>query len=113
MLYHCSHAELEATWDHPADWAYGVSTSMYDHAPSGRRNGEPVADCFGIIGYSEGAIMAVADGVNWGEPPRRAARCAVLGALSHIHAALKQHEGKCCDSAPAFAAPQTRHALSY
>ncbi|GIM01870.1 hypothetical protein Vretimale_6664 [Volvox reticuliferus] len=65
---------------------------MYDLGPTGRRNGEPVADCFGILAYPEGAILAVADGVNWGEPPRRAARCAVLGCLNHMHHALKQHE---------------------
>ncbi len=67
---------------------------MYDLGPTGRRNGEPVADCFGILAYPEGAILAVADGVNWGEPPRRAARCAVLGSLNHMHQALKQHESR-------------------
>ncbi|GLI63050.1 hypothetical protein VaNZ11_005765 [Volvox africanus] len=86
-------ADLTATWDNPVDWAYGISVSMYDLGPTGRRNGEPVADCFGILAYPEGAILAVADGVNWGEPPRRAARCAVLGCLNHMHHALKQHEG--------------------
>lgn len=69
-----AHAELDAPWGRSADWAYGVSTSMYDCAPSGRRNGEPVADCFGVLGYPEGAVIAVADGVNWGEPPRRCGR---------------------------------------
>lgn len=66
-----AHAELDAPWEHSADWAYGMSTSMYDCGPSGRRNGDPVADCFGVLGYPEGAVIAVADGVNWGEPPRR------------------------------------------
>ncbi|KXZ52224.1 hypothetical protein GPECTOR_10g855 [Gonium pectorale] len=84
--------ELQVTWDDPVDWAYGISVSMYDLGPTGRRNGEPVADCFGILAYPEGAVLAVADGVNWGEPPRRAARCAVLGCLNHMHHALKQHE---------------------
>ncbi|KAG2438537.1 hypothetical protein HXX76_005088 [Chlamydomonas incerta] len=84
--------DLPATWDNPVDWAYGISVSMYDLGPTGRRNGEPVADCFGILAYQEGAILAVADGVNWGEPPRRAARCAVLGCLNHMHQALRQHE---------------------
>ncbi|KAG2500204.1 hypothetical protein HYH03_001784 [Edaphochlamys debaryana] len=85
--------DLQATWENSVDWAYGVSVSMYDLGPTGRRNGEPVADCFGIIAYPDGAILAVADGVNWGEPPRRAARCAVLGCLNHLHNALKHHEG--------------------
>ncbi|PNH08120.1 hypothetical protein TSOC_005348 [Tetrabaena socialis] len=86
-------ADLPASWDNPVDWAYGISVSMYDLGPTGRRNGEPVADCFGILAYPEGAILAVADGVNWGEPPRRAARCAVLGTLQHMHNSLRQHQG--------------------
>ncbi|GFR43516.1 hypothetical protein Agub_g4609, partial [Astrephomene gubernaculifera] len=85
--------DLQVSWEDPLDWAYGISVSMYDLGPTGRRNGEPVADCFGILAYPEGAVLAVADGVNWGEPPRRAARCAVLGCLNHMHHALKQHEG--------------------
>lgn len=32
-----------------------------------------------------GCIMAVADGVNWGEPAKRAARCAVLGCVHYLH----------------------------
>ncbi|GFH14912.1 PPM-type phosphatase domain-containing protein [Haematococcus lacustris] len=35
-----------------------------------------------------GSVLALADGVNWGEPARRAARCAVLGACAHLHQAL-------------------------
>lgn len=43
-----------------------------------------------MVGYGSGAFLAVADGVNWGEPARRAARCAVLGATAHMHAALER-----------------------
>jgi len=64
---------------------------MYDAAPvTGRRSGDPIADCFVTLGYANGALLAVADGVNWGEPARRAARCAVLGATAHLHAALQR-----------------------
>jgi hypothetical protein len=35
----------------------------------------------------------VADGVNWGEPARRAARCAVLGSTEHLHQMLQEHQG--------------------
>lgn len=38
----------------------------------------------------------VADGVSWGEPARRAARCAVLGATQHLHTMLKDNHCECC-----------------
>jgi hypothetical protein len=47
------HAELPASWSDPVDWAHGISVSMYDLGPTGRRNGEPVADCFGVLAYPE------------------------------------------------------------
>ncbi|GFH16088.1 PPM-type phosphatase domain-containing protein [Haematococcus lacustris] len=46
------------------------STASYDHE------------------HMKGSVLALADGVNWGEPARRAARCAVLGACAHLHQAL-------------------------
>lgn len=52
-----------------------------------------MADCFAVLGYPNGAILAVADGVNWGEPARRAARCAILGCVSHVAAALAALSG--------------------
>jgi hypothetical protein len=58
---------------------------------------------------AQGALLAVADGVNWGEPPRRAARCAVLGCLSSLHKALQSHAGAACD--PALTGPHV--GLSY
>lgn len=82
-------AGLQLPWDAPADWVYGNSISMYDASPvTARRSGDPIADCFVALGYPSGALLAVADGVNWGEPARRAARCAVLGATAHLQASL-------------------------
>ncbi|KAJ9507750.1 hypothetical protein QJQ45_019335 [Haematococcus lacustris] len=81
--------DLQLRWDQPTEWACGHSISAYDAAPAtGTRNGNPIADCFGITAYKSGSVLALADGVNWGEPARRAARCAVLGACAHLHQAL-------------------------
>ena len=59
----------------PFDWesghhhtVYGRSDSLYDfNLIDKKRNGEPVADCYGAITRSDSAILIVADGVNWGK----------------------------------------------
>lgn len=58
--------------------SFGVSTSLYEkHPVTGMNAGTPIADVFGIIARENNAIMALADGVNWGEGARLAARCAI------------------------------------
>ncbi|VDM75641.1 unnamed protein product [Strongylus vulgaris] len=47
--------------------------------------GEPVADVWGVVGRSNNGVLALADGVNWGEGARLAARCAVRGAIDHMN----------------------------
>jgi hypothetical protein len=61
----------------------------------GQRNGDPIADCFAAIAYQQGAILALADGVNWGERPKAAARGAVLGFCSSLHQQLAYAQGGC------------------
>lgn len=47
--------------------AYGIATTLYEKNPTNNtNNGEPIADCFGIVAKSTSAILALADGVNWG-----------------------------------------------
>lgn len=55
-------------------------------------SGEPIADSFGICVRENSAILALADGVNWGEKARLAARCAVHGCVDYLNKAL-YHEG--------------------
>jgi hypothetical protein len=75
--------------------AWGVATSLYDLDPlTGHRNGDPIADCFAAIAYQQGAVLALADGVNWGERPKAAARGAVLGFCSSLHQQLAYAQGE-------------------
>ena len=47
--------------------AYGIATTLYEKNPTNNtNNGEPIADCFGIVARSNSATLALADGVNWG-----------------------------------------------
>lgn len=52
---------------------------------TGTNAGTPIADVFGIIARENNCILALADGVNWGEGSRLAARCAIRGALDHLN----------------------------
>ena len=48
------------------------------------RLGDPVCDCYGLQLYANRTVIAIADGCNWGEAPREAARIACRGFLDHL-----------------------------
>uniref|UniRef100_A0A914HBT6 PPM-type phosphatase domain-containing protein n=1 Tax=Globodera rostochiensis TaxID=31243 RepID=A0A914HBT6_GLORO len=77
------------SWDE--EKAYGLSTSLYEkHPVTALSAGHPIADVFGIVSRENNAIIALADGVNWGEGARLAARCAIRGAIDHLNAAIER-----------------------
>jgi hypothetical protein len=68
-----------------------MSTSLYEKHPiTGVNAGTPIADVFGIIARENNAVVALADGVNWGEASRLAARCAIRGAIDHLNSAIER-----------------------
>ncbi|CAD5212377.1 unnamed protein product [Bursaphelenchus okinawaensis] len=72
------------------DRACGKSCSLYERNPiSGIQAGTPIADVFGVLARRNNAILALADGVNWGEGARLAARCAIRGAFDHLNQAIE------------------------
>uniref|UniRef100_A0A0R3RKQ8 PPM-type phosphatase domain-containing protein n=1 Tax=Elaeophora elaphi TaxID=1147741 RepID=A0A0R3RKQ8_9BILA len=65
---------------------FGISTTLYEQNPlTGVNAGNPIADAFGIVARNNNVLMALADGVNWGEGARLAARCAIRGAIDHLN----------------------------
>ena len=48
-------------------------------------SGDPIADSFGLCARKNSCVMIVADGVNWGEKSKMAARCAVYGCMKYIN----------------------------
>lgn len=52
--------------------------------------GNPIADVFAVCARENNAILAIADGVNWGEKARIAGQCAVRGAVDFLEAVLFQ-----------------------
>jgi hypothetical protein len=78
-----------SNWNNANDDAYGISISLYEKNPiTGENTGNPIADCFGIVARGDVTAMALADGVNWGEGAKTAARCAIQGALDYIDTAI-------------------------
>lgn len=67
-------------WKSSTDFAYGMSISLYEkNLVSGKQNGSPIADNFGLVSRADSAILVLADGVNWGENSKLAARAATFG----------------------------------
>ncbi|XP_043504112.1 PP2C-like domain-containing protein CG9801 [Polistes fuscatus] len=76
-------------WFLPHEMAYGIATTLYEKNPINNvNNGEPIADCFGISARQNSAILALADGVNWGSKASIAARSAVHGSMEYLNKAL-------------------------
>lgn len=77
-------------WDSATDNAYGIATTLYECHPfrTKEKAGEPIADSFGICVRENSAIIALADGVNWGEKACLASRCAVHGCIDYLNKAL-------------------------
>lgn len=77
------------TWSMKSRKAYGICMSLYDQHPiNGKISGDPIADCFAIMARKNNALMIVADGVNWGEKSKMAARCAVYGCMRDMNEKL-------------------------
>ncbi|KAI1280317.1 PP2C-like domain-containing protein [Halotydeus destructor] len=80
-------------WFSPSEIAYGISTTLYESHPISKINaGDPIADSFGICVRENSAILALADGVNWGVKASLAAKCAIHGCIDYLNTAL-YHEG--------------------
>lgn len=55
-------------WNLITDDAYGIADSLYEkNLISNEQTGNPVADCYGVVARSNCAVLALADGVNWGK----------------------------------------------
>ncbi|XP_071799806.1 PP2C-like domain-containing protein CG9801 [Asterias amurensis] len=85
------HNGLAARWKTRNNKAYGMSLSLYEYVDkdSGKCTGEPIADVFAIRTTSNSCIMALADGVGWGQGARTAARCAVKGSMEYMWVTLR------------------------
>ncbi|XP_074653533.1 PP2C-like domain-containing protein CG9801 isoform X2 [Tubulanus polymorphus] len=69
--------------------AYGIAMSLYDQHPiNGKISGDPIADAFAISARMNNALLVIADGVNWGEKSKLAARCAVYGCMENMYKKL-------------------------
>ncbi|KAL7744273.1 hypothetical protein ACLKA6_001672 [Drosophila palustris] len=83
-------------WQMDCDFAYGISVSLYENNMLTKEPmGNPIADCYGCVVRGEAAAMAMADGVNWGDGARLAARSAVHGCLDYLDRAVFGQAQEC------------------
>lgn len=76
-------------WSQPHRGAYGAATTLYElHPLTGENAGNPIADCFAIVARRDSAVLALADGVNWGQKACVAARSAVHGCVEYLNKAV-------------------------
>lgn len=76
-------------WKQSCEHVFGISISLYEkNLIFNEQAGTPIADCFGIVSRENSTAMALADGVNWGEGARLAARSAVQGSLEYLDTAV-------------------------
>uniref|UniRef100_A0A8D8RX07 PP2C-like domain-containing protein CG9801 n=2 Tax=Cacopsylla melanoneura TaxID=428564 RepID=A0A8D8RX07_9HEMI len=73
-------------WNNAHERSYGKSCSLYEvHPITELRAGDPIADCYGILVRENSAILALADGVNWGVKASIAAKAAVHGSIDYVN----------------------------
>lgn len=76
-------------WKLENENAYGLSVSLYErNFITKEQCGSPIADCFGLVTRGNSAAIALADGVNWGDGAKLAARSAVQGSLDYLDRAV-------------------------
>ncbi|XP_061394084.1 PP2C-like domain-containing protein CG9801 [Musca vetustissima] len=85
-----------SNWKMESDVAYGISVSLYENNMLTKEPmGNPIADCYGMVVRGNVAAMALADGVNWGDGARLAARSAVHGCLDYLDRAIFGYSQEC------------------
>lgn len=77
-------------WNAPSsEQGYGIALSLYEKNPiTNEHAGSPIADCYGLIARKNSCVMAMADGVNWGEKAKLASCSAVQASLEYLTRAL-------------------------
>lgn len=78
-----------SNWKLENENAYGLSVSLYErNFITKELSGSPIADCYGLVTRGNATAVSLADGVNWGEGARLAARSAVQGSLDYLDTAV-------------------------
>ena len=78
-----------ANWSRPLKQAYGEAVTLYDHIPgSSDHHGDPIADIYAVIARPNNAVLAMAEGCNWGPKSQQAACCAVRGCVGKLNELL-------------------------
>ncbi|CAG0920780.1 unnamed protein product [Notodromas monacha] len=78
-----------SNWALPAPFACGISVTLYESNPyTGEHAGDPIADAYAVVARENSALLALGDGVNWGEKASLASKCAVHGCIDYLNRAF-------------------------
>lgn len=69
------------------DYADGIVLSLYEQSSHGNTKqfiGDPVADSLAVVTRSNSCIMALADGVSWGNKSRLASTCSIYASVTYL-----------------------------
>ncbi|CRK99349.1 CLUMA_CG012598, isoform A [Clunio marinus] len=84
LIADVSHWNMTST-----DQGHGIAISLYEKNPiTNEHAGNPIADCYGLVARKNSCMMAMADGVNWGEKARLASCAAIQASLEYLTRAL-------------------------
>jgi hypothetical protein len=76
-------------WNRASSFACGISTTLYESNPYTKEHaGDPIADAYAVVARENCAILALGDGVNWGEKASLASKCAVHGCVDYLNHAF-------------------------
>ena len=70
------------------DYADGIVTTLYERRNHGETKdyiGDPVADSLAVITRRNSSILALADGVSWGQKSRLAATCSIYASVTYLN----------------------------
>lgn len=88
LIADVSHWNMPSTGDHN-DHGHGIAISLYEkNLITNQHAGDPIADCYAMISRRDNCVMALADGVNWGEKARLASCAAIQGSIDYLSRAL-------------------------
>uniref|UniRef100_A0A7M5X3K8 PPM-type phosphatase domain-containing protein n=1 Tax=Clytia hemisphaerica TaxID=252671 RepID=A0A7M5X3K8_9CNID len=75
-------------WSQGKEYADGLVTSLYERSTKdGQKKymGDPIADSLAVVTRRNSAILALADGVSWGQKSRLAATCGIYGSVKYLN----------------------------
>lgn len=87
-MYIYPHFLYPGDWNQRKDYADGHATSLYERSSNDEKSkfiGDPVADALAVVTRRDSCILALADGVSWGQKSKLASTCSIYGSVTYLN----------------------------